>query len=66
MSDPEIDHLLNITIDAIDFQFMVGDVKDFLAFPDEGIDWRHKRELRAIALRATNDEGSWERDQLTL
>ena len=47
MSDPEIVHLLQITIDAMDFQFMIGDVKDFLAFSEESIDWQHKRELRA-------------------
>lgn len=64
MSDPEIDRLLDITIDAMDFRFMIGDVRDFLAFSEENIAWQHKRELQAIALRATNDEDSWERDQL--
>ncbi len=52
MAEFDIDKFLNSPIDALDFQFMIGDVKDFLEFSESNIDWQHRRELQAIALRS--------------
>lgn len=38
-------------IEAFDFQFMIGDVKDYLEFSERNIDWQYRRELRAIEHR---------------
>lgn len=37
--DPE--KFLNTQIYAFDFQFMIGDVKDFLEFSESNIDWQY-------------------------
>lgn len=51
MSIPGFDlqKFLDTPIDALDFQFMIGDVKDFLEFSESNIDWQYRRELQAIA-----------------
>ena len=47
---------------AFDFQFMIGDVKDFLESSESNIEWQHHRELQAIsqqkALNADTSEYS--------
>ena len=50
MTDFDVNRLLDMTIDAMDFRFMIGDVKDFLEFSEQNIDWQHRRELQSIAL----------------
>lgn len=47
--DPE--EFLNTPIYAFDFQFMIGDVKDFLEFSENNIDLQYQCELQAIAHR---------------
>lgn len=64
MSQDDIDHILDMTIDAMDFQFMIGDVKDFLTFSEENITWQHRRELQSIALRSDLKEDPDYRDHL--
>lgn len=56
MAEFDIEKFLNTPIDAFDFQFMIGDVKDFLEFSESNIDWQHRRELQAIAHRKDFDE----------
>ncbi|MCE1181723.1 MAG: hypothetical protein LWW81_05370, partial [Rhodocyclales bacterium] len=56
MDEFDIEKLLNTPIDAFDFQFMIGDVKEFLEFSESNIDWQHRRELQAIAHRKDFDE----------
>lgn len=61
----DLEKFLDTPIDAFDFQFMIGDVKDFLEFSEINIDWQHRRELQAIAHRKDFDEFSHEyRDHL--
>ena len=64
VTDLGIDHVLDITIDAMDFQFMIGDVKDFLEFSEQNIAWQHRRELHSIALRHDLKDGPDYRDCL--
>jgi hypothetical protein len=47
---------LDTPIYAFDFQFMIGDVKDFLEFSESNIDWQCRRELQAIAHRNDLDD----------
>lgn len=47
--DPEV--FLDTPIYAFDFQFMIGDVKDFLEMSELNIAWQYRRELQAIAQR---------------
>lgn len=51
MAEFDLKKFLNTPIDAFDFQFMIGDVKDFLEFSESNIDWQHRRELQAITHR---------------
>jgi hypothetical protein len=51
MPDFDPDKFLETPIYAFDFQFMIGDVKDFLEFSESNIDWQHRRELQAISHR---------------
>jgi hypothetical protein len=51
MPDFDLEKFLDTPIYAFDFQFMVGDVKDFLEFSESNIDWQHRRELQAISQR---------------
>lgn len=52
--DPE--KFLNTPIYAFDFQFMIGDVKDFLEFSESNIDSQRQCELQAIAHRKDWDQ----------
>jgi len=51
MQDFDPEKFLDTPIYAFDFQFMIGDVKDFLGFSESNIDWQYRRELQAISLR---------------
>ena len=64
MSQDDINRILDMTIDAMDFKFMIGDVKDFLTFSEENIAWQHRRELRSISLRSDLKEEPEYRDHL--
>lgn len=64
MSQADIDRILDMTIDAMDFQFMIGDVKDFLTFSEENIAWQHRRELQSITLRSDLQDEPEYRDHL--
>lgn len=41
------DQFLNMTMDALDFQFMIGDVRDFLEFSENSISLQYKQEVAA-------------------
>lgn len=56
MSDFDPEKFLNTPIYAFDFQFMIGDVKDFLEFSESNIGWQHRRELQAIFHRKDLDD----------
>ena len=56
MPDFDPEKFLNTPIYAFDFQFMIGDVKDFLEFSESNIDWQHRRELQAISHRKDLDD----------
>lgn len=49
MADFDLQKFLDTPIEAFDFQFMIGDVKDFLEFSESNIDWQYRRELQVIA-----------------
>lgn len=49
MADFDLQKFLDTPIEAFDFQFMIGDVKDFLEFSESNIDWQYRHELQAIA-----------------
>jgi hypothetical protein len=49
IADFDLQKFLDTPIEAFDFQFMIGDVKDFLEFSESNIDWQYRRELQAIA-----------------
>lgn len=55
-ADFDLKKFLDTPIDAFDFQFMIGDVKDFLEFSESNIDWQYRRELQAIAHHKDIDE----------
>lgn len=48
MSEIDLERLLKEPIYAFDFQFMIGDVKDFLDFSEINIERQYRRELRSI------------------
>jgi hypothetical protein len=52
----DADKFLDAPIDAIDFQFMIGDVKDFLEISESNIEWLLRRELQAISHRTDLDD----------
>ncbi len=56
MPDFDLEKFLNTPIYAFDFQFMIGDVKDFLEFSESNIDWQHCQELQAISRRNDLDD----------
>lgn len=56
MADFDLQKFLDTPIEAFDFQFMIGDVKDFLEFSESNIDWQYRRELQAIAQRKDLDD----------
>ncbi len=56
MPDIDPEKFLNTPIYDFDFQFMIGDVKDFLEFSENNIDLQYQRELQAISHRKNWDE----------
>jgi hypothetical protein len=48
--------MLSEPIYAFDFQFMVGDIADFLDFSESNLDWLYRRELSAIEQRAGHED----------
>jgi hypothetical protein len=67
MSDHNFDRILDMTIDALDFQFMISDVKDFLTFSEENLVWQHRHELKALehlGVEANHEIDRTYRDQL--
>jgi hypothetical protein len=47
---------LDTPIYALDFQFMIGDVKAFLEFSESNIEWQYRRELQAISHQNFDDD----------
>lgn len=56
MADFDLQKFLDTPIEAFDFQFMIGDVKDFLEFSESNIDWQYRREIQAIGHRKDLDD----------
>jgi hypothetical protein len=56
ITDFDLQKFLEAPIDAFDFQFMIGDVKDFLEFSESNIGWQYRRELQAIDHRKDLDD----------
>ncbi|MBX9636240.1 MAG: hypothetical protein K2Q45_01660 [Nitrosomonas sp.] len=56
MSEFDPEEFLNTPIYAFDFQFMIGDVKDFLEFSENNIDLQYQQELQAISNRKDWDQ----------
>jgi hypothetical protein len=56
MTTFDVKEFLNTPIDAFDFQFMIGDVKDFLEFSESNLDWQHSHALQTIDRRKDFDE----------
>ncbi len=52
MSEIDLDRLMNEPIYAFDFQFMIGDVQDYLDFSENNIEWQYRSELQSIKRRA--------------
>ena len=55
MSDINLDRLMNEPIYAFDFQFMIGDVQDYLDFSENNIEWQCQAELQTISRRAETE-----------
>ncbi len=56
MSDINLDRLMNEPIYAFDFQFMIGDVQDYLDFSENNIEWQYGTELQTIRRRAETQD----------
>jgi hypothetical protein len=56
MSDIDLERLLSEPTYALDFQYMIGDVEDFLEFAEANIEWQYRRELQDIRRRAETEE----------
>ena len=56
MADFDPEKLLDTPIYAFDFQFMIGDVRDLLAFSESNIEWQYRRELQAMSHRRDIDD----------
>jgi len=56
MSAIELERLLSEPIYAMDFQYMIGDIEDFLDFAERHIEWQYRQELRDIRRRADRQE----------
>src|ERR1700723_2832186 len=56
MADFDPEKFLDTPTYAFDFQFMIGDVKDFLEFSESNIEWQYRRELQAISHRKDFDD----------
>ena len=54
------DQFLNMTMDALDFQFMIGDVRDFLEFSEDSIALQHKQEVAAHEQQDFGDDHEYE------
>lgn len=52
MPDIDLDRLMNEPIYAFDFQFMIGDVQDYLDLSESNIEWQYRSELQSIRRRA--------------
>src|SRR5450830_767121 len=48
MAEFDFQKFLETPIEAFDFQFMIGDVKDYLEFSESNIDLQYRRELQVI------------------
>lgn len=55
MTEFDIKKNLDSPIEAFDFRFMIGDVKDFLEIPESTVEWQYRVELQAIARRNLDD-----------
>ena len=55
MSDINLDRLLDEPIYAFDFQYMIGDVQDYLDFSENNIEWQYRTELQTIRRRAETE-----------
>lgn len=51
MKDVDFERFLNEPIYASDFQYMIGDIEDFLDFYESNIEWLYKVELQSIRKR---------------
>lgn len=52
MSDIGLGRLINEPIYAFDFQFMIGEVQDYLDFAENNLEWQYRAELQSLSLRA--------------
>lgn len=52
MSHIDLDRLMNEPIYDFDFQFMIGDIQDYLDFSENNIEWQYRSELQSIKRRA--------------
>lgn len=64
ISDFDLQKFLDTPIDAFDFQFMIGDVRDFLEFSESNIEWQYRRVLQGIAHDKDLDNPPGYRDHL--
>ena len=56
MPNIDIERLTNEPIYAFDFQFMIGDIGDFLDFSEINMEWQYRRELLSIKRQAEAEE----------
>lgn len=54
--DVNLDRLLTDPIYAMSFQYMIGDLEDFLEFSELNVDWQYRRELLAIERQTGAEE----------
>ncbi|PTQ78433.1 hypothetical protein C8R26_1021 [Nitrosomonas oligotropha] len=52
MPNIDLDRLMNEPIYALDFQFMIGDVQDYLDFSENNIECQYRTELQSIKRHA--------------
>jgi len=52
MSNIDLQRLLSEPIYAFNFQFMIGDIQDYLDFSENNIEWLYRTELQSIRRRA--------------
>lgn len=48
MSNVDLDRLMNEPIYTMDFQFMIGDIQDYLDFSENNIEWQYRSQLQSI------------------
>lgn len=56
--------LLNTPINALDFRFMIGDIRDFIEFSEQNIEWQYQREVQKIDTQDAAGYEIQERDSL--